>query len=128
MGGSGKSYISRAVLRDADAYITGDLGHHDFVEYGKSIMLIDASHKATEIPVLEEIKKRFNGSVCFRTDLDRQNVTLFGTPDDVRKHIDSVFSAVGSEKGGVIACGEIGRDTPLDNIKAMYETFMEFRF
>jgi len=77
---------------------------------------------------LDEIKKRFNGRVCFRTDLDRQNVTLFGTPDEVRNHIDTVFRAVGSEKGGVIACGEIGRDTPLDNIKAMYETFMEFRF
>ena len=77
---------------------------------------------------LDEMKKRFSGSVCFRTDLDRQNVTLFGTPDDVRKHIDSVFRAVGSEKGGVISCGEIGRDTPLDNIKAMYETFMKFRF
>ena len=95
----------------------------DLVDIG--VKVINAQ---VNIMDLDEITKRFNGRVCFRTDLDRQNVTLFGTPDDVRKHIDSVFRAVASEKGGVIACGEIGRDTPLDNIKAMYETFMEFRF
>jgi uroporphyrinogen decarboxylase len=77
---------------------------------------------------LDMIKKEFNGRICFRTDLDRQNVTLFGTPEEVKKHIRHIFTHVGSAKGGVIACGEIGRDTPLDNIKAMYETFMTFQF
>lgn len=94
--------------------------------------LLDIGVKVINVQVnimdMEEIKRQFNGRVCFRTDLDRQNVTLFGTPDDVRKHINTVFRAVGSEKGGLIACGEIGRDTPLDNIKAMYETFMEFKY
>ena len=94
--------------------------------------LIDIGVKVINAQVnimdLNELKKRFNGHICFRTDLDRQNVTLYGNSDDVRKHIKTVFHNLGSAKGGVIACGEIGRDTPLDNIKAMYETFMEFRF
>ena len=29
-------------------------------------------------------------------------------------------------KGGVVACGEVGPDVPLENIRAMYEAFREF--
>ncbi|TVR71123.1 MAG: hypothetical protein EA427_04625 [Spirochaetaceae bacterium] len=76
----------------------------------------------------ERIGKLFRDKVCFRTDLDRQNVMIFGTPRDVKEHIRSVFRALGSFRGGVIACGEVGRDTPLENIRAMYEEFMAFRY
>jgi len=77
---------------------------------------------------LDVLGKKFKGRVCFRTDLDRQKVMVFGTPSEVKKHIRDVFTSLGSEKGGIIACGEIGRDTPVDNIRAMYEAFMAFRF
>ena len=58
MGGSGRNYIRNAVKSDADAYVTGDLGYHDFMEYGRCILLIDASHRATELPVLDKIQER----------------------------------------------------------------------
>lgn len=77
---------------------------------------------------LDEIKKNFAGKVCFRTDLDRQNIMPFGTPRDVREHIEQVFDSVGSKKGGIIACGEIGPDIPLENIRTMYDVFMNFRY
>ncbi len=77
---------------------------------------------------LDVLKKKFNGTLCFRTDLDRQKIMPFGTPKEVREHIRDVFGHLGSAKGGVIACGEIGPDTPLENIQAMYETFMIFSF
>jgi uroporphyrinogen decarboxylase len=59
-----------------------------------------------------EVGRRFKGKICFRTDVDRQNVMTFGKPADVKKHIGNLFRALGSGKGGIIACGEIGRDTP----------------
>jgi uroporphyrinogen decarboxylase len=77
---------------------------------------------------LNEVKKKFAGKVCFRTDLDRQNIMPFGTPRDVREHINQVFDSVGSKKGGIIACGEIGPDIPLENIRAMYDVFMNYRY
>jgi len=77
---------------------------------------------------LDEIKKNFAGKICFRTDLDRQNIMPFGTPRDVREHIEQVFASVGSKKGGIIACGEIGPDIPLENIRAMYDVFMNYRY
>ena len=75
---------------------------------------------------LDVLKKKFAGSVCFRTDLDRQKIVPFGTPAEVKRHVRDVFDHLGTSKGGLIACGEIGPDTPLENIAAMYEAFMEY--
>ncbi len=105
----------------SDGYIVDIIP--DLIDIGVKVL-----NAQVNIMDLEYIRKHFNGKVCFRSDLDRQHVTINGAPDDVRKHIRRVFCALGSAKGGVIACGEIGRDTPLDNIKAMYDEFMEFRF
>ncbi|HAL44541.1 MAG TPA: hypothetical protein DCP47_01245 [Phycisphaerales bacterium] len=77
---------------------------------------------------LNEIKKSFAGKVCFRTDLDRQSIMPFGTPAQVREHVKLVFDSVGSKKGGIIACGEIGPDIPIENIRAMYDVFMNYRY
>ncbi|MCE5251028.1 Nif3-like dinuclear metal center hexameric protein [bacterium] len=62
MGGKGGDYICSAIKSGADAYVTGDIGYHDFTENGASIMLIDASHRATELPVLEKIRDRLLSS------------------------------------------------------------------
>lgn len=105
----------------SDGYIVDIIP--DLIDIGVKVL-----NAQVNIMDLEYIRRNFNGKVCFRTDLDRQHITLEGTPREVREHIRKVFRSVGSEKGGVIACGEIGRDTPLDNIKAMYDEFMEFRF
>ena len=75
---------------------------------------------------LDVLKKRFAGSVCFRTDLDRQRIMPFGTPQEVRTHVADVFRHLGTPRGGIIACGEIGPETPLANIRAMYEAFASF--
>ena len=77
---------------------------------------------------IEEVKKNFAGKVCFRTDLDRQQIMPFGTPEQVREHIKTIFNSIGTKKGGIIACGEIGPDIPLENICAMYEVFMNYRY
>jgi uroporphyrinogen decarboxylase len=77
---------------------------------------------------LDALKKDFAGSVCFKTDLDRQNILPFATPAEVKRHVTNVFDHLGTPKGGIIACGEIGPDTPLENIRAMYEAFMEYAY
>jgi len=62
MGGSGGGYIGHAVGSGADAFVTGDLGYHDFCDFGESILLIDATHHATELPVLERIRERLSAA------------------------------------------------------------------
>lgn len=77
---------------------------------------------------LDKIKKNFAGKICFRTDLDRQNVMPFGSPEQVREHILTVFENAGTKKGGIIACGEISPDIPLENIRMMYDTFGKYYY
>jgi len=75
---------------------------------------------------VQRIAKEFGGTVCFRTDLDRQGILPFGTPQQVREHVREVLEALMPFNGGVIAHGEIGADVPLANAEAMCEAFVEF--
>ncbi|MGA9118387.1 MAG: uroporphyrinogen decarboxylase family protein [Bacteroidota bacterium] len=77
---------------------------------------------------LERLKKDFAGKMCFRTDLDRQRVMPFGSPADVKEHILDMFAHLGTPDGGIIACGEIGPDIPIENIRAMYEGFRDYYY
>ncbi len=95
----------------------------DLIEMGVKVLNCQLS-----VIGLDVIRNNFAGKICFRTDLDRQNVMPFGTPQQVRKHIDEVFEHVGTAKGGIIACGEIGPDIPIENIRAMYDVFMNYYY
>jgi putative NIF3 family GTP cyclohydrolase 1 type 2 len=50
-GGSGASLISSALKAEGDAYICGDIKHHDFFNSQEGILLIDAGHFETEIAI-----------------------------------------------------------------------------
>ncbi len=47
-GGSGSSLINKAITSGAQAFITSDTKYHDFVEYAKSILIIDIGHFESE--------------------------------------------------------------------------------
>lgn len=94
----------------------------DLVDLGVKVLNCQAN-----VIGLKVLKERFSGSVCFRTDLDRQHVMPFGSPGEVRRHVADIFNHLGTGRGGIIACGEIGPEIPLANIRAMYETFSGFR-
>jgi hypothetical protein len=55
-GGAGKAFLKEALSYSIDAYISGDLSHHDYqLAYEYGILLIDATHYATEKIFLEII-------------------------------------------------------------------------
>lgn len=58
LGGSGRSFIAAAMDAGADAYVTGDLGHHDYIDHGDKLLLVDATHRGTELPVLAAVEAR----------------------------------------------------------------------
>ena len=58
-GGAGMDFLNDAVQADADTYVTGDIKYHDAQDArGKRINLIDATHQATELPVINELADR----------------------------------------------------------------------
>lgn len=47
--GSGGEFVGDAIAACADVYITSDTRYHDFVDYGKEILMIDTGHFESEI-------------------------------------------------------------------------------
>lgn len=55
-GGAGAFLMDDALKAGADAYVTADIRHHEFVEASsRGIALIDAGHGATERPGMREL-------------------------------------------------------------------------
>ena len=51
----------------------------------------------------------------------------FGSPAEVKEEVHRTSSRpVVSSQGGIIACGEVGPDAPIENIRAMYEAFRTY--
>lgn len=48
VGGAGGSFIGDAVAAGAQAIVTGDIRHHDFVDYASKIFMIDITHFDSE--------------------------------------------------------------------------------
>ena len=80
-----------------------------------------------QVPVVghEWIARNVRARVALRTDIDRQRVMPLGSTTEVKEEVHRTFEACGSSRGGIIACGEVGPDVPLENIRAMYEAFRE---
>ncbi|MFA8343699.1 MAG: Nif3-like dinuclear metal center hexameric protein [Rhodothermaceae bacterium] len=57
-GGSGADMIGTAIANDADAYLTADIKYHSFHDAEGKILLIDAGHYETEVPVLNTVKEK----------------------------------------------------------------------
>ncbi len=106
----------RDVWFHSDGFINDIIG--DLAEIGVDVLnfqIAVVGHDWTE--------RNIRGRIAVRTDIDRQNILPFGTPDQVRREVARTFAACGTGAGGVIACGEIGPDVPLANVRALYEAF-----
>jgi len=95
----------------------------DLIELG-----VDVLNCQTSVMDLNMISREYSGRICFRTDLDRQKIMPYASPQEVKEYIFKLFDALGTDDGGLIACGEISEDIPLENISAMYEAFMEYKY
>ena len=72
MPGAGNSYLQYAINSHAQVFITSDVTYHTYFEAMNKIILVDAGHFETEIPVLSEIEGLLNG-------LFSQNIEIIRT-------------------------------------------------
>lgn len=93
----------------------------DLIEIG-----VDVINCQVKCIGLDWIAANIRGKIAIRTDIDRQFTLPYGSAIQVKEEVHRVFEACGTATGGVIACGEIGPDVPLENITAMYEAFREY--
>ena len=74
----------------------------------------------------ERVAARVGGRVCIRTDIDRQYLIPWGTPDEIRAYVKKVLKLVGGYNGGIILHGEVGPDVPLENVQALYSAYYDY--
>jgi len=93
----------------------------DLIEVGADV--INPQFSAMNLKELVEIVK---GNVCIRTDIDRQYMLVKATPKEMYEYVKVAFDILGSEKGGIIACGELNSDCSLNVVEAMYKSFEKY--
>ena len=85
----------------------------DLIECGVSVLNLQDL-----VNGLDNIRRLAKGKVFIHLDIDRQNITVFGTPDEVDAHILRCVSTLGSPKGGLSFIWGVYPATPLENIEA----------
>lgn len=93
----------------------------DLIEIG--VTVLNPQHACMGTQRVAEI---CGGRVCIRTDIDRQWVIPYGTPEQVEEAVKEAVAAFGRLNGGVLLHGEIGPDVPLENIEALYSAFYRY--
>lgn len=91
--------------------------------------LIDAGVQVLNIQDLvnglDNMAERLKGRVAFDLDIDRQSVTVFGKPDEVKAHIRECVEKLGAPEGGLALKYACWPPTPLENLKAVMDGMRE---
>ena len=75
---------------------------------------------------IDNIKKQLQGRVAVDLDIDRQNITVFGTPKDIDGHIREIVEKLGDKRGGLSLRADLYGNIPFGNIKALMDTLEKY--
>ena len=70
---------------------------------------------------IDWIAERLKGRVCIDLDIDRVQVTRFGTPEDIDALIREEVEKLGSREGGLMMIYGLYPVVPLENVKALMD-------
>ena len=75
------------------------------------------------------LSREFGGKLCFNGGVDVQGTLINGTTEDVKREVHQLVDLFGRFSGGYIGgtSHSVMPETPLDNVIAMYEAFLEYQ-
>jgi uroporphyrinogen decarboxylase len=96
----------------------------DLIDIGLNV-LNPVQPQAMDIHVLA---REFGGKVCFNGGVDVQGTLIQSAPAGVKREVSELVELFGSYDGGYIGgtSHTIMPETPLDNVIALYEAFLEY--
>ena len=77
---------------------------------------------------IDWIRENFFGKYALELDIDRQKVTVFGTPADVEALIREEVTKLSSPAGGLMMIFGWYAGTPLENIRALMDALEKYMF
>lgn len=75
---------------------------------------------------LDNIREHVKGRLAIDLDIDRQHVTVHGSPKDIDDHIHEAVTKLGSPEGGFSMCYQPWPPTPIENIRAVFDAFEKY--
>jgi uroporphyrinogen decarboxylase len=85
----------------------------EFIEFGADVI-----NRQVNVEGDNSINTNLRGKGAIRTGIDCQRRLQFGSRPQIEEEVHRTFEACGTSHGGLIACGEIGLDIPLENVRA----------
>jgi uroporphyrinogen decarboxylase len=78
---------------------------------------------------IRTLSREFGGKVCFNGGIDVQGTLIHSDPEGVKRSVHELVELLGSFDGGYIGgtSHTIMPETPLDNVIALYEAFLEYQ-
>lgn len=77
---------------------------------------------------IDWIEEHLKGKFCIDLDIDRQKITPYGTPQQVRDLIREEVTRIGSPQGGLMMIYGLYPGVPLENIKALMDAMEDYMF
>ena len=75
---------------------------------------------------LDNIQSRVKGRMAIDLDIDRQSVTVTGSPKDIDDHIREAVTKLGAPEGGLSLCYQPWPPTPIANIRAVFDAMEKY--
>ncbi len=75
---------------------------------------------------IDDIRRAVKGRVAIDLDIDRQEITVKGTPRDVDDHVRECVEKLGSPEGGLSLSYQPWPPTPLENVRAVLDAMERY--
>ena len=95
----------------------------DIIEGG-----VDIINLQDAVNGVDWIGEKFRGKTCVDLDIDRQNITPFGTPAQIDEHIRHCVETVGCKEGGLMLIYGLYPGVPLENVRALMDAMTRYAY
>jgi hypothetical protein len=87
---------------------------------------VDALNLQDLVNGIDWIKANLKGKICIDVDIDRQQITRFGSPEQIDKLIREEVEKLGSREGGLMMIYGLYPGIPIDNVKAVMDAMERY--
>ncbi len=87
---------------------------------------VDALNLQDLVNGIDWIEANLKGRVCIDIDIDRQQITRFGSPAQIDKLIREEVEKLGSREGGLMMIYGLYPGVPLENVKAIMDAMERY--
>jgi hypothetical protein len=94
----------------------------DLAEIG--VKVLNPQFSCHDLKALAGVLRKHRLAVL--TDVDRQHLIPFGTPEQLRGHVREIVETFRAREGGLVGQAEFRGDVPLENIRAVFAAWREF--